>query len=212
MLIIQDHGKSGPFTATTEEAMKHSISHRLRRKVLYSEKNTRLAAINTLANHSLKSLASKDRESLLLNWWALDENDTILSSLSTELQQLVLDHEEPPKDIEHSLADELILFGLVSDYKGVTNEFLADQLIELGYGAYEIEGDVEFLSACPCCEHRTLSTISNYEICNLCKWEDDGTTAPETYSHPNHMTLSDAKEEFCKRSGTLPLKKWIRAS
>jgi hypothetical protein len=176
------------------------------------KKITRLAAIETLTEHSLKSLVPEDRESLLLNWWTLDENDTAFSSLSTELQQLVLAHEEPPKDIENSLADELILFGLASDYKGVTNEYLADQLIEFGYDTYEIEGDVEFLCACPCCEHRTLSTTSNYEICNLCKWEDDGTTAPESYSHPNHMTLSDAKKQFFSKSGTLLLKKWIRAS
>lgn len=176
------------------------------------KKITRVAAIETLTEHSLKLLAPEDLESFLLNWWTLDENDTTFSSLSTKLQQLILDHEEPPKDIERSLADELILAGLASSYKGITNKYLTDQLIEFGYNAYEIEGDVEFLSVCPCCEHRTLSMISNYEICDLCKWEDDGTTVPESYSHPNHMTLSDAKKEFCKKSENLPLNKWIRAS
>jgi hypothetical protein len=28
--------------------------------------------------------------------------------------------------------------------------------------------------ACPCCGYLTLDTRGNYEICNVCFWEDDG--------------------------------------
>nr|WP_238350247.1 CPCC family cysteine-rich protein [Pseudomonas sp. SWRI154] len=67
------------------------------------------------------------------------------------------------------------------------------------------------MNPCPCCGYRTLLTISNYEICDLCKWEDDGITDPESYSHSNHMTLSDAKKEFCEKSKKMRLNKWIKS-
>ncbi|WP_196304817.1 CPCC family cysteine-rich protein [Pseudomonas fluorescens] len=89
---------------------------------------------------------------------------------------------------------------------------MAEELAKLGYETYEVEGDIEHLNTCPCCEYRTLSTISDYDICELCMWEDDGTAAPESYSHPNHMTLSTAKKQFIEKNENLPLNKWIKAS
>lgn len=176
------------------------------------KKITRPAAIKSIAESFLKSLTIEERDSLLLDWWTLDESNAAYFNLSKKLKALISNYDEPPKDIEHSLADELTLTGLKSSYTGVTNDYLAKQLAELGHGTYEVEGDIEHLNACPCCEYRTLSTISDYDICELCMWEDDGTAAAESYSHPNHMTLSDAKKEFCKKSVNLPLNKWIKAS
>jgi hypothetical protein len=171
-----------------------------------------MTAINNITERYLDTLTTEERDSHILNWWPLDKSNPNFHAIPTKLQKLILDNEEPPKNIESFLADELILAGLKSSYIGVTNDYLADQLAKLGYGTYEVQGDIEHLNACPCCEYRTLSTISDYDICELCMWEDDGTAAAESYSYPNHMTLSDAKKEFCKKSENLPLNKWIRAS
>jgi hypothetical protein len=173
---------------------------------------TRQKAIKHITAHSLKLLTAPGRESLLLDWWTLDKSDNVFSALSKKLQESILNNDEPPKGIEHLLADELIMVGLTLSYKGVTNTYLADRLNELECEAHEITGDVEPLNACPCCGYRTLSTTSNYEICDLCKWEDDGTSALESYSHPNHMTLSDAKKAFCGEPKRSALNKWIKAS
>lgn len=173
---------------------------------------TRLTAIKNIAESYLDTLTIEERDSHILNWWALDESNPNFLGLSTKLQKLILNYEEPPKNIESLLADELILVGLKSSYIGVTNDYLAEQLAKLGYETYEVEGDIEHLNVCPCCEYRTLSTISDYDICELCMWEDDGTAAAESYSHPNHMTLSTAKKQFFEKNENLPLNKWVKAS
>lgn len=170
---------------------------------------TRLAAIKSIVERYLDILITEQRNSHTLNLCPLDEIDPDFLGLSTKLQKLILDNEEPPKNIESLLADGLILTGLKSSHIGVTNNYLAEQLAELGYGTYEIEGDIEHLNVCPCCAYRTLSTISDYEICELCMWEDDGKAAAEAYSHPNHMTLSTAKKHYFEKSKSQPLNKWF---
>ncbi|WP_434696698.1 hypothetical protein J3P89_03190 [Pseudomonas sp. Z1-14] len=172
----------------------------------------RFAAIKTITENTLKLLTTEERHSLLLNWWTLDESDAIFFSLSKELQNTISNNDEPPKNLEDLLIEELLLAGLKSSYTGVTNEYLADQLARLENEAFYVEGDKESLHACPCCEYHTLLTTSNYEICDLCNWEDDGTTTPESFSHPNHMTLSDAKKAFREKSKNLQLNKWAKTS
>ncbi|WP_323155630.1 CPCC family cysteine-rich protein [Pseudomonas alvandae] len=183
-----------------------------RKKGLKITQITRPAAIKNIAERYLDTLTTEERDSHILNWWPLDENNPNFLAISTKLKNLLLNNEEPPKNIESLLADELILVGLKSSYIGVTNDYLAEQLARLGYETYEIQGDIEHLNACPCCEYRTLSTISDYDICELCMWEDDGTAAAESYSHPNHMTLSTAKKQFFEKTENLPLNKWVKAS
>jgi hypothetical protein len=176
------------------------------------KKISRFAAIKNMTESSLKLLSIEERHSLLLNWWTLDESDVIFLSLSKKLQDIILNNDEPPKNIEGLLIDELLLAGLRSSYTGVTNEYLADQLARLEHEAFEVEGDIERLHVCPCCEYHTLLTTSNYEICDLCNWEDDGTITPESFSHPNHMTLSDAKKGFREKSKNLRLNKWPKTT
>jgi hypothetical protein len=183
-----------------------------RKKGLKITQITRPAAIKNIAERYLDTLTTEERDSHILNWWPLDENNPNFLAISTKLKNLLLNNEEPLKNIENLLADELILVGLKSSYIGVTNDYLADQLAKLGYGTYEVQGDIEHLNACPCCEYRTLSSVSDYEICDLCMWEDDGTAGAESYSHPNHMTLSTAKKQFIEKFEYLPLNKWVKAS
>ena len=53
---------------------------------------------------------------------------------------------------------------------------------------------------CPCCDYFSLSSQGEYEICNVCFWEDDGVNLGDLdqWSGPNHMTLRDARENFCR--------------
>lgn len=51
---------------------------------------------------------------------------------------------------------------------------------------------------CPCCDHFTLDSPGEYDICPVCFWEDDGTDVdtPDSHSGPNHMTLREARKNF----------------
>jgi Cysteine-rich CPCC len=54
--------------------------------------------------------------------------------------------------------------------------------------------------ACPCCGYPTLGSLSEFEICYLCGWEDDGQDdagADVVRSGPNHsFSLVEARENF----------------
>jgi Cysteine-rich CPCC len=54
--------------------------------------------------------------------------------------------------------------------------------------------------ACPCCGYPTLGELANYEICELCNWEDDGqgeAEANEVWGGPNSdYSLTEARQNF----------------
>ena len=51
---------------------------------------------------------------------------------------------------------------------------------------------------CPCCDYYSLSMGGEYEICNVCFWEDGGLDidCPDVHSGPNHMTLREGRRNF----------------
>ena|ERR1700682_3569705 len=54
--------------------------------------------------------------------------------------------------------------------------------------------------SCPACGYPTLDCRAQYDMCELCWWEDDGQdddTADEVWGGPNHdYSLTDARENF----------------
>lgn len=59
---------------------------------------------------------------------------------------------------------------------------------------------MEYGEICPCCGFQSLTERGNYEICPLCKWEDDGQDDPhadEVWGGPNDdYSLSEARKNF----------------
>lgn len=51
---------------------------------------------------------------------------------------------------------------------------------------------------CPACDYFTLPNRSQYEICPICFWEDDGLDLDrlDVVSGPNHLTLRNARANF----------------
>jgi len=53
--------------------------------------------------------------------------------------------------------------------------------------------------ACPCCGYLTLVERGGYEICSVCRWEDDGQDdhdADENRGAPNKLSLTDGPRNF----------------
>lgn len=44
---------------------------------------------------------------------------------------------------------------------------------------------------CYCCGYFTIEERGQYEICDVCFWEDDGCDDLLRHSGPNHMTLEE---------------------
>jgi hypothetical protein len=53
---------------------------------------------------------------------------------------------------------------------------------------------------CPCCRYFTLNARSDFEVCPVCLWEDDGQDEPdrdEVRGGPNgDLSLTAARENF----------------
>ncbi|MGC5699763.1 hypothetical protein J4P02_06105 [Pseudomonas sp. NFXW11] len=172
---------------------------------------TRLAAIDRLSRHQLLALSAQQRADHLLNVWSLGPEDpefaTLTASLGEEIQT-----REPPENAQDPRYDALILVSLRGAYLGVSNLYLSRCLAEAGHPRQPVEGPLETRLACPCCGYLTLGARGEYEICDLCHWEDDGSQALDVLSGPNHKTLGQAREHFAQQQGCLPLDKWPHIS
>lgn len=79
-----------------------------------------------------------------------------------------------------------------------TNDYLQRYLSERISTAITILGMGMNLHPCPCCGFKTLKEKSEYFICAVCFWEDDGTADKDTLSAVNRMTLAEAQTNFGK--------------
>jgi len=175
------------------------------------KKINRVDAVSDICKKKLSTLNYEGRESLILDMWGLNNDHQEFSSLSAELQNIILTNDDPPDDLEKSIYDELIFIALITDFYGVTNTFVTEYMATAGLDEYEVIGQIEKLEVCPCCKYRTLGSRGEYQICGLCNWEDTGLEDESLYSGPNHMTLGEVKKEFIKKMGVLPVTKWERA-
>lgn len=57
------------------------------------------------------------------------------------------------------------------------------------------------LQPCPCCGSRVLTAAGEYEICEVCGWEDDPvqTSNPEYAGGANELSLNHARKEWTSK-------------
>ncbi|MFL9834099.1 CPCC family cysteine-rich protein [Chryseobacterium terrae] len=60
------------------------------------------------------------------------------------------------------------------------------------------ESNDKIIVQCNCCGYFTISERGQYEICNVCFWEDDGSFELFENSGPNHITLDEGRANFLK--------------
>jgi len=91
----------------------------------------------------------------------------------------------------------LLYFFLMEDFKQRRikfNLYLENEKIKLP------ETTLDY--TCPCCGFPTLNERGGYDICILCKWEDDGQddiNADEVLGGPNEsFSLTEARDNFQK--------------
>jgi hypothetical protein len=55
---------------------------------------------------------------------------------------------------------------------------------------------------CPCCGNRTISEPDSYEICEICRWEDDPVqlSDPDYSGGANHISLNQARARWLIKS------------
>lgn len=158
----------------------------------------RREAIKIIIEDDITNMTRDEREIMLLNAWGVDEGDLEFHSFSKSLQDELLSSDVPTGDIMDPRYDELLLAGTEGSFYGIPNEYLSKLVSNILGKNIEVEGNVEKLLPCPCCNYETLVQRGQYDICPVCFWEDDGNNDSNWYSGPNHMTLSEGRSNYEK--------------
>ncbi|SEN74573.1 Cysteine-rich CPCC [Chitinophaga rupis] len=149
----------------------------------------RKEALTLLSLHYLIKLTDEERENVLLDMVEdLDESNAASAAYNEQV---------------------LAYYNEINI--GVKNDFLSQEIFDLTGITVQVEGLEEELYKCPCCGFKTLKTKGEYEICRVCKWEDDGNREPDSYSSANRKTLSEALKIFSEKRNAHPDEKRYRA-
>jgi Cysteine-rich CPCC len=157
----------------------------------------RKKAIQIISSFEVESLSIEERESKLLDWWSINEEDEEFHLLSDSLQQIILSNDMPVNP-DGKCYDQLLVIAISYKYIGVKNSFIEKMLFNYLSEHVDILGFPDSLLPCPCCNYNTIQEIGIYGICPVCSWEDDGNRNPELYSSCNHLTLRKARSNFIK--------------
>lgn len=155
-------------------------------------------AISIILKYELMRLSKEKRNEILLDWWGISNEDHEFMMLPETLQQELLNSDEPARDAMDSRYDPLLIEALKNEFVGIKNEYLSEQISKILGEKIVVEGQIEKLLACPCCQYLTLKERGQYYICPVCFWEDDGNNDLIRYSSPNHMTLAEGRANFNK--------------
>ncbi|WP_251862286.1 CPCC family cysteine-rich protein [Clostridium sp. Marseille-Q2269] len=156
----------------------------------------RIKAITIICKNELTMITKEKREELLINWWQIDSEDTEFQALPEILQTELLESDEPCFDVMNTRYNPLLIEALKYEFIGVKNEYLSKKISVILRKEITVEGQPESLSACPCCQYKTLKERGQYKICPVCFWEDDGNDEPSRYSSANRMTLEQGRTNF----------------
>ncbi len=129
----------------------------------------------------------------------------LLDAFDSETDVLLMQQNTPEK-----FESEMLQYFKMK-YFGVANDYLAYCLNQYLNIQCEIDGLVEALETCPCCTYKTLPTLGEYDICEICHWESDSINPTlDRYSSVNQSCLLDYKEAFKQKIVTpILLKKYV---
>ncbi|MBC2320049.1 CPCC family cysteine-rich protein [Listeria booriae] len=156
-------------------------------------------ALSQISEFQVEKLSPEERESLILDWWGIDEDDIEYMRLPIELREEVKSCDSPRSNVMNVKYNPLLVEAVKHQYIGVKNSYLANYLSSLLGRKIDVIGDEDVLLECFCCHYLTIKERGNYEICAVCGWEDDGSNNKEIYSNANHMTLSEGQFNFQKK-------------
>jgi len=73
-----------------------------------------------------------------------------------------------------------------------------EQYLELAASVDSPRVAKDGLFACPCCEAYSFVEAGGYEICEICKWEDDAVqeAKPDLAGGANSLSLNEARRTY----------------
>ena len=152
-------------------------------------------AMRQLAEHEISQLSDEQKLNLVLDYWYLFED----FDLSHKLKFFLANHEAESLTEYTDFFRPIALIGLEDKCKIFNNKYLTEELKRYTQNEFQVSGnEKQTLSPCPCCSFYSLSPPTDYAVCPICQWENDG-TAGEQYSAINRGTLSCYRENFLEK-------------
>ncbi|WP_278378636.1 CPCC family cysteine-rich protein [Chryseobacterium arthrosphaerae] len=133
---------------------------------------------------------------------SLDLNIVIDILSLQEYSKMTFEEKEELTELEGIEEEEIFEF-LRERYTGIKVSYIEEKIKMQYHLPINVNGVPEELFPCACCNYKTIKEKGNYEICKVCFWEDDGNDDNSKYSHVNHMTLKEAKDNFKAKGAIL---------
>ena len=95
-----------------------------------------------------------------------------------------------------------VLESVRYEFRGAPNKFVASYIKETFGENVIVKGKLEVLLPCPCCGARSLTELydpkcgTGYDICEYCRWEDDGTADLKQHSSVNKGSMLDYRKKL----------------
>jgi hypothetical protein len=118
------------------------------------------------------------------------------------------------KDLVEDWHAQTVFDALLDAYAGETNGFLGCVCEAITGTPFRVVGKPEERLSCPCCHRRTLterhdrSLGTGYDICDYCRWEDDGTTRDDARSSVNRGSMAEYRARIGADPDVYCCEKW----
>lgn len=157
-------------------------------------------AIRIISQHEYQLLSEEQKINICVDFWYVYEELTF--ELSEQTRYYLINN-EPETFLKYTDdLEDLVLFGLQEKCKYFNNHYLSKKVSKLIGSIVSVSGnEKDGLVRCPLCGFFTLSNESSYEVCKVCKWEDDGSNLLDKnkYSHCNHSSFNFYKKNFLSK-------------
>ena len=155
-------------------------------------------ALKMISTFEVEHITSDKRMNILLDYWFIFEDENI--EINDDLKNFLKENDFSDLTEYSNFFDEVVVIGIIENNKIYSNLYISKKLIEYFGISDDVEGDEKNnLYKCPCCGFYSLKTKSEYEICHICKWEDDG-SEELIYSFSNKNTLHDSRSTFLEKN------------
>jgi hypothetical protein len=128
---------------------------------------------------------------------------------SPEVMNYFLESDDPKDHSKNKIID--MVYEM---YSGTNNGYLSDLYEAITGCQIEVIGDVSKRFSCSCCHLKTLSEKhhledgTEYDICDYCFWEDDGTTEVNLRSSVNRGSILEYRKKIKLHSNFYNKNKW----
>ena len=155
---------------------------------------TRNDAFKMISAYEVDHIVEDEKLNVLLDYWFIYEDENV--ELNDDLRNFLKKNDFSDISEYSNFFDEVVVIGKIENNKIYSNVHISKKLFEYLGLSDDVEGDEKKkLYKCPCCGFYSLKMKSEYEICRICKWEDDG-SEELTYSFSNKNTLHDYRSDF----------------